>query len=104
VRAGLKAIYCSGWQVAGDANSAGDVYPDQSLYPANSVPEVVRKINKVQSRLRRVQAVRSALRCLVGFLSKRRNAAHRSVWKRFGNLAHWTTLDLLTAHHVRSAG
>ena len=48
VRAGLKAIYCSGWQVAGDANSAGDVYPDQSLYPVNSVPEVVRKINKVR--------------------------------------------------------
>ena len=48
VRAGLKAIYCSGWQVAGDANSAGDVYPDQSLYPANSVPEVVRKINRVR--------------------------------------------------------
>ena len=49
VRAGLKAIYCSGWQVAGDANSAGDVYPDQSLYPVNSVPEVVRKINKARS-------------------------------------------------------
>ena len=50
VRAGLKAIYCSGWQVAGDANSAGDVYPDQSLYPVNSVPEVVRKINRVRPR------------------------------------------------------
>jgi isocitrate lyase len=49
VRAGLKAIYCSGWQVAGDANSAGDVYPDQSLYPVNSVPEVVRKINKAST-------------------------------------------------------
>ena len=47
VRAGLKSIYCSGWQVAGDANTAGDVYPDQSLYPANAVPELVRKINKV---------------------------------------------------------
>jgi isocitrate lyase len=45
VRAGLKAIYLSGWQVAGDANLAGEMYPDQSLYPANSVPEVVRKIN-----------------------------------------------------------
>ena len=51
VRGGLKAIYCSGWQVAGDANSAGDVYPDQSLYPANSVPELVRKLNKVRSRV-----------------------------------------------------
>ncbi len=45
VRAGLKAIYLSGWQVAADANLAGQMYPDQSLYPANSVPEVVRKIN-----------------------------------------------------------
>ena len=42
VKAGLKAIYLSGWQVAGDANVAGEMYPDQSLYPANSVPLVVR--------------------------------------------------------------
>mgnify|MGYP003126097548 FL=1 len=41
VKAGLKAIYLSGWQVAADANLAGDMYPDQSLYPANSVPAVV---------------------------------------------------------------
>ena len=41
VKAGLKAIYLSGWQVAGDANNAGEMYPDQSLYPANSVPTVV---------------------------------------------------------------
>src|SRR5690606_32812448 len=45
VKAGLKAIYLSGWQVAGDANIAGEMYPDQSLYPANSVPSVVRRIN-----------------------------------------------------------
>lgn len=45
VKAGLQAIYLSGWQVAADANLAGQMYPDQSLYPANSVPEVVRKIN-----------------------------------------------------------
>ena len=45
VRAGLKAIYLSGWQVAADANLAGEMYPDQSLYPANSVPQVVRRIN-----------------------------------------------------------
>ena len=44
-QAGLKAIYLSGWQVAGDANLAGQMYPDQSLYPANSVPAVVRAIN-----------------------------------------------------------
>jgi isocitrate lyase len=45
VKAGLKAIYLSGWQVAADANNAGQMYPDQSLYPANSVPTVVRNIN-----------------------------------------------------------
>jgi isocitrate lyase len=45
VRAGLRAIYLSGWQVAADANAAGEMYPDQSLYPVNSVPAVVRRIN-----------------------------------------------------------
>lgn len=45
IQAGLKAIYCSGWQVAGDGNSAGEMYPDQSLYPVNSVPAVVKRIN-----------------------------------------------------------
>ena len=46
VKAGLKAIYLSGWQVAADANVAGQMYPDQSLYPADSVPAVVRRINQ----------------------------------------------------------
>ena len=50
VKAGLKAIYLSGWQVAADANLAGQMYPDQSLYPANSVPEVVRRINRCLQR------------------------------------------------------
>jgi isocitrate lyase len=50
VRAGLKAIYLSGWQVAGDANNAGEMYPDQSLYPANSVPQVVSRINRTLQR------------------------------------------------------
>jgi isocitrate lyase len=50
VEAGLKAIYLSGWQVAADANLAGQMYPDQSLYPANSVPDVVRKINQALQR------------------------------------------------------
>ena len=45
IQAGLKAIYCSGWQVAGDNNSAGAMYPDQSLYPVDSVPKLVEKIN-----------------------------------------------------------
>ena len=50
VQAGLKAIYVSGWQVAADANLSGEMYPDQSLYPADSVPSVVRKINKALQR------------------------------------------------------
>src|SRR4030095_15863111 len=50
VKAGLKAIYVSGWQVAGGANLAGQMYPDQSLYPANSVPALVRRINQALQR------------------------------------------------------
>jgi len=50
VKAGLQAVYLSGWQVAGDANLAGQTYPDQSLYPANSVPAVVRRINNALLR------------------------------------------------------
>jgi isocitrate lyase len=55
VRAGLKAIYLSGWQVAADANSAGQMYPDQSLYPVNSVPAVVRKINAALQRADQIE-------------------------------------------------
>ncbi|MEV4625102.1 isocitrate lyase [Micromonospora sp. NPDC049523] len=55
VAAGLKAIYLSGWQVAADANLAGQTYPDQSLYPANSVPAVVRRINNALLRADRIQ-------------------------------------------------
>ena len=50
VRAGLKAIYLSGWQVAADANSSGQTYPDQSLYPSNSVPELVKRLNNALTR------------------------------------------------------
>lgn len=50
VQAGLKAIYCSGWQVAGDANTAGEMYPDQSLYPVDSVPRMVERINNALLR------------------------------------------------------
>src|SRR5271167_4745430 len=50
VQAGLKAIYVSGWQVAGDANNAGQMYPDQSLYPADSVPNLCRRINSALQR------------------------------------------------------
>jgi isocitrate lyase len=55
VKAGLKAIYLSGWQVAGDANSAGEMYPDQSLYPVNSVPTVVKRINNTFTRADQIQ-------------------------------------------------
>jgi isocitrate lyase len=55
VQAGLKAIYCSGWQVAGDANLAGEMYPDQSLYPADSVPKVVKRINNALMRADQIQ-------------------------------------------------
>jgi len=57
VKAGLKAIYLSGWQVAADANLAGDMYPDQSLYPVNSVPAVVNKINKAFQRADQLETV-----------------------------------------------
>ncbi|MDH3895150.1 MAG: isocitrate lyase [Chromatiales bacterium] len=50
IKAGLKAIYLSGWQVAGDANLSGEMYPDQSLYPANSVPAVIKRINNTLMR------------------------------------------------------
>ena len=50
VQAGLKAIYCSGWQVAGDGNSAGEMYPDQSLYPVDSVPKMIERINNALLR------------------------------------------------------
>ena len=55
VRAGLKAIYVSGWQVAADANNAGQMYPDQSLYPVSSVPDVVRRINGALQRADQIQ-------------------------------------------------
>lgn len=55
VKAGLKAIYLSGWQVAADANLSGHMYPDQSLYPANSVPSVVKRINQALQRADQIQ-------------------------------------------------
>ncbi len=57
VEAGLKAIYLSGWQVAADANLAGEMYPDQSLYPSNSVPSVIRRINNALRRADQVQVL-----------------------------------------------
>src|SRR5215472_18369797 len=55
VKAGLKAIYLSGWQVAADANNAGEMYPDQSLYPVSSVPDVVARINNTLRRADQIQ-------------------------------------------------
>ncbi|MFL6192663.1 MAG: isocitrate lyase [Thermoanaerobaculia bacterium] len=60
VQAGLLAIYCSGWQVAGDANEAGEMYPDQSLYPADSVPKVVKRINNALQRADQIQHAEGA--------------------------------------------
>lgn len=57
VKAGLEAIYLSGWQVAADANSSGEMYPDQSLYPVDSVPAVVRRINKALARADQIQTM-----------------------------------------------
>ncbi len=57
VKAGLKAIYLSGWQVAADANSSGNMYPDQSLYPVDSVPGVVKRINKALERADQIQTM-----------------------------------------------
>jgi isocitrate lyase len=57
VKAGLKAIYLSGWQVAADANNAGQMYPDQSLYPVSSVPEVVKRINNALRRADQIQTM-----------------------------------------------
>ena len=57
VKAGLKAIYLSGWQVAADANVAGQTYPDQSLYPANSAPELVKRINNAFQRADQIQTM-----------------------------------------------
>ena len=56
-KAGLNAIYCSGWQVAADANSSGNVYPDQSLYPVNSVPQLVKRINSALQRLDQIESL-----------------------------------------------
>ena len=60
VKAGLKAIYLSGWQVAADANSSGNMYPDQSLYPVDSVPAVVKRINKSLQRADQIQTMEKA--------------------------------------------
>ena len=57
VKAGLEAIYVSGWQVAADANAAGETYPDQSLYPVNSVPSLVRRLNRALQRADQIDAV-----------------------------------------------
>ena len=60
VAAGLHAIYCSGWQVAGDANTAGQMYPDQSLYPVDSVPALVRRINHALQRADQIAVLEGA--------------------------------------------
>jgi isocitrate lyase len=56
VQAGLKAIYGSGWQVAADGNTAGDVYPDQSLYPCDSAPNLVKRLNRALLRADQIES------------------------------------------------
>jgi isocitrate lyase len=56
-KAGLEAIYCSGWQVAADANVSGNVYPDQSLYPVNSVPQLVKRLNSALQRYDQIETL-----------------------------------------------
>ena len=70
VTAGMKAIYLSGWQVAADANVAGEMYPDQSLYPVNSVPATVKRINN--ALLRRDQIDRKSTRLNSSHVSESR--------------------------------
>jgi isocitrate lyase len=62
VRAGLEAIYLSGWQVAADSNVSGSMYPDQSLYPANSGPELARKINKTLARADQIEHLEGGMK------------------------------------------
>ena len=56
-KAGLKAIYVSGWQVAADANTSGNTYPDQSLYPVDSVPKLVKRMNSALLRMDQIEAI-----------------------------------------------
>ena len=67
VQAGLKAIYCSGWQVAGDGNSAGEMYPDQSLYPVDSVPKMIERINNALLRTDQIHALDGARTASTGW-------------------------------------
>ena len=85
VRAGLKAIYLSGWQVAADANLSGHTYPDQCLYPANSVPAVVRRINNALIRADQIDlGRRAATRAMTAALVRadRRRRRGRLRWRR----------------------
>ncbi len=68
VKAGFKAIYLSGWQVAADANLSGHMYPDQSLYPANSVPSVVKRINQALQRADQIHHLEGDDRESIGLL------------------------------------
>ena len=77
VRAGLEAIYLSGWQVAADANSAGQTYPDQSLYPVDSVPKVVRRINNALLRADRIEHSEGGRPLLAGPDRRRRRGRLR---------------------------
>ena len=72
VKAGLKAIYLSGWQVAADANLAGQIYPDQSLYPANSGPALVRRLNNALLRADQIHCAEGDDRDVLARADRRR--------------------------------
>ena len=82
VQAGLKAIYCSGWQVAGDGNSAGEMYPDQSLYPVDSVPKMVERINNALLRTDQIHHMDGKSGRLAGAHHRRRRSRLRRQFER----------------------
>ncbi len=88
VRAGLKAIYVSGWQVAADANVSGNMYPDQSLYPVNSVPALVKRINQALERADQIETA-EAIEAACGLdgspATKGGNESHQAVARLNGN-------------------
>ena len=78
VKAGLEAIYLSGWQVAADANTAGQIYPDQSLYPYDSVPKVVERINNAFQRADQIDASKAVPASRLVRTDRRRHGSRAS--------------------------
>jgi len=79
VQAGLKAIYGSGWQVAADGNTAGDVYPDQSLYPCDSAPNLVKRLNRALLRADQIESAEGKNPARIG--SRRSSLTPKRLWR-----------------------